>query len=73
MRSIWVVRAGEGNEAVEQFRDLGVVGYGDERMGDLRNLQTWERIKERVRDLYPDNPRACPVWAGQYWRILHDN
>ncbi len=73
MGNIWVVRAGQGNEAVERFQEDAVVAYGGARIGDLRVLRTREAIRQKVADLYPEHPRgAVANWAGQYWKIYHE-
>jgi len=69
MQNIWVVRAGEGNEVVEEFQRLGVVGYGGAQMGDLKRLGSREAIAEKVHEVLPSSKGAMANWAGQYWKI----
>lgn len=71
MKSVWVVRAGENNELVEDFSRLNLVAYGGAKMGDLRKLKDRAAILEKQKSLNPNvKIGAVRNWAGQHWKML---
>jgi len=50
----WVVRAGEGGYLFDEFKKNGIVAIGWNEIGNLTNVTDPNKIKEMVKDKYPN-------------------
>ena len=67
---IWMVRAGEGAYLIEDFLKKKVVAIGWNKVGDLSKINDVEKIKETLRNAYPEFKVAqINNFAGQLFRF----
>lgn len=70
---LWMVRAGEGAFLVEDFLTKNIVSIGWNETGDLTTIDNIDKLKERLRNCYPDYKNAQIISsAGQIYRFLID-
>jgi restriction system protein len=72
--AVWVVKAGEGSEVVDQVESADVVAIGWQEMGDCSDLQTREDFKRVYREAYPEDTSASRIGlqAGQVYRFVRE-
>lgn len=69
----WMVRAGEGGHAFEEFKRKHVVAVGWKAVGDLSDLSSYEAVKDRVRQKYPDSTEGqVAAYAGTLHRFKNE-
>jgi len=66
--SLWLIRAGKHGEdettAIE--KGLAIIGWQD--MPDLSNVQSYEKMKQKHSEVYPDmSPKVVMNNAAQLW------
>ncbi len=72
--SIWVVRAGEGSEIIEEVCAKDVIAIGWPAMGDCSGYQSREDFRQAYREAYPEdtNPYRIGLQAGQVYRFVRE-
>lgn len=66
-----MVRAGEGSYLIEDFLNEEIVAIGWNDLGKLDPDITYEQLKQRFRDAYPnDSDGRINQCVGQIWRFL---
>lgn len=72
-KHIWMVRAGDYNELVEDFWNKAMVAIGWFETGDWSGLKTREDFKDRFRKIYADrSEQSVIVNASQCYRFVHE-
>lgn len=67
---MWLVRAGEGAYLVEEFLNLGVVAIGWSEIGSIAKAQTYEEVKNLLKNSHPDySDGKLNITAGQLNRF----
>lgn len=68
--NVWCVH---NNTLTSELVDGDFIAIGWDQIGDLTQISTWENLKDRLADGYPDaRPRAVAQWAGNLWRFEQD-
>src|SRR5437879_2991268 len=62
---MWMVRAGEGAIAIEDFRTRNVVAIGWERGGDWTRYKDRDAIQARIAELDPENTETQNLVAAR--------
>jgi len=72
--SIWVVRAGEGSEIIDEVREQGVIAIGWHELGNCSNYQSREDFRQAYQQAYPDetNTYRIGMQAGQVYRFVRE-
>lgn len=72
--SVWVVRAGQGSEIIDEVREQGVVAIGWAEMGDCSQYKTRQDFREAYERAYPEdtNPHRIGGQAGQVYRFVRE-
>ncbi|PSP75802.1 restriction endonuclease [Halobacteriales archaeon QS_3_64_16] len=72
MPQTWVVRAGNGNELIDPFRQQSVVAIGWNDLGNLSHTESREDIKRLYRDSHPEySENRMNNHVGQVFRFAH--
>ncbi len=70
---MWMVRAGRGAYAVEDFKEKGVVAVGWEKLGDLSDVKGRDQFIEMVQDAWPEmNKRQAIMSGSQIYRFVNE-
>ncbi|MBI1424282.1 MAG: restriction endonuclease [Gammaproteobacteria bacterium] len=73
MKSVWVVRAGEGAYLIDQFRDGNMVGLGWIKAGDASKWSDQGEYYRELLNVYPDwKARKVSITAGQIYRFANE-
>lgn len=71
--TMWMVRAGEGAYLIEEFLKKKIVAIGWDKVGDLTNIGDVEKIKEKLRAVYPHlKIGGINSSAGQLFRFRYE-
>ena len=71
--TVWGIHAGVGGEAEDIFLKENNIAIGWDAIGDLRQWQDRDSLKQVVAEAYPDNkPGAIPVHTGVLYRFAHE-
>ena len=70
-KTAWVIRAGQGNEIVEDVEGKSVVAIGWSAMGDCSGLHSRGDFKERYGEVYPDE-KYVGGQSGQVYRFARE-
>jgi restriction system protein len=66
--ALWLIRAGKHGEDETTALDKGLAIIGWHEMPDLSNVQSYEEMKQRHSEVYPDmSPKAVMNNAAQLW------
>ncbi len=66
--ALWLVRAGKHGEDENTAIDKGLAIIGWVEMPDVSNIQSYEDMKQRHSEIYPDmSPKAIMNNAAQLW------
>ena len=69
-KRMWMVRAGEGAQFINEFKENNVVAIGWKECGDLTNVNSQAEIKELVRKCYGEQKEGTiAISAGQVYRF----
>lgn len=70
---MWMIRAGEDAFLIDDFKDKNIVSIGWNYLGDLRNYNDKEEIKDQLKKENPaDNIYKIGRAAGQIFTFIHD-
>jgi len=73
MKNAWMVRAGEGSEAYDDFESGEYVAIGWNELGDLAKIKGREQLRTMMDKAYPQwKPRKRAVSVGMVGRFLFD-
>lgn len=73
MTNAWMVRAGEGGEAFENFESGGYVAIGWNELGDLSGIKDRDQLRQLMERKYPEwKPRKRLVSVGMVGRFLFE-
>ena len=71
--NFWGIHAGRHGENEALFEKENIVALGWKKTGDLSNLKTREKFKEKCRQAYPERKAgAIPIIAGQLYRFINE-
>ena len=69
--TVWMVRAGEGGQYLEDFISGGIVALGLEALDAISPSEDRETIAQRIREAYPSWSKGkTSIWAGQLYRFV---
>ena len=71
MESMLFVRAGNGNELVDDFVRSGLVAVGWSKFGDLSSVKSAADLERMLLRTYPDGVNASGRPAKLYAEIVH--
>ncbi len=70
---MWMVRAGRGAYAIEDFKEKGVVAVGWERLDDCSNVSDKAKFVEMVKTAWPEmNKRQAIMSGSQIYRFVNE-
>jgi restriction system protein len=68
----WMVRAGQAGHLIDDFIDEDVVAIGWNELGKLSPETTYEQLKQKFKETYPENSEErVNQCVGQLWRFLN--
>lgn len=73
-QSFWIIRAGVGGEAHNEFIDNSIIALADPGLGNLKNLDAKrEAYLHAYTDAHPSQKRSSVAGtAGKFYRFVHE-
>lgn len=73
VKNLWMVRAGKGGFAIDQFINKNMIAIGWNEVGKLNSTLDKPTLKELLKNTYPNYSKGqISNAAGQFFRFLYE-
>ncbi|MEH7170360.1 restriction endonuclease [Priestia megaterium] len=70
MTKWWLVRAGDSNELIPEWKKKNVISIGWAKLGDPKKYKSKKAFLQKAHEIYEEEkPGRRRIWASQVWRF----